>query len=116
MMYPTYTPISEAIWFSRIPSSWNARKMRGLFAERTEKVSDKDYPALSVGKMGVVPQLESAVKTDNGDNRKLIIKGDFAINSRSDRKGSCGISQFNGSCSLIITVLQPREEDRKSVV
>ena len=110
MMYPTYTPISEAIWFSRIPSSWNARKMRGLFAERTEKVSDKDYPALSVGKMGVVPQLESAVKTDNGDNRKLIIKGDFAINSRSDRKGSCGISQFNGSCSLIITVLQPRED------
>lgn len=110
MMYPTYTPVSEAIWFSRIPSSWNARKMRGLFAERTEKVSDKDYPALSVGKMGVVPQLESAVKTDNGDNRKLIIKGDFAINSRSDRKGSCGISQFNGSCSLIITVLQPRED------
>ena len=110
MKYPTYTSFPEAIWFSQLPSSWNAKKMRGLFSEKTEKVSDKDYPALSVGKMGVVPQLESAVKTDNGDNRKLICKNDFAINSRSDRKGACGVSRFDGSCSLIITVLQPRSD------
>ena len=82
--------------------------MRGAFSERNEKVSDKDFAPLSVGKMGVVPQLETAVKTDNGDNRKLIRKGDFAINSRSDRKGSGGVSDYDGSASLIITVLQPR--------
>lgn len=81
-----------------------------MFTERVTKVSDKEYPALSVGKMGVVPQLETAVKTDNGDNRKLICEGDFAINSRSDRKGSSGISDYTGSASLIITVLQPFEE------
>ena len=84
--------------------------MRELFAERNTKVSDKEYPALSVGKMGIVPQLDTAVKTDNGDNRKLICKGDFAINSRSDRKGSSGISKYDGSCSLIITVLKPHYE------
>lgn len=84
--------------------------MRELFSERNTKVSDKDYPALSVGKMGVVPQLDSAVKTDNGDNRKLICKGDFAINSRSDRKGAGGISVYDGSASLIITVLKPHYE------
>lgn len=84
--------------------------MRELFAERNTKVSDKEYPALSVGKMGIVPQLDTAVKTDNGDNRKLICKGDFAINSRSDRKGSSGISKYDGSCSLIITVLKPHHE------
>ena len=56
-----------------------------------------------------MPQLETAAKTDNGDNRKLVRVGDFAINSRSDRRGSCGISPFDGSVSLINTVLTPRE-------
>lgn len=97
----------EAIWFTNIPNGWRATKIRELFAERNVKVSDKDYAPLSVGKMGVVPQLDTAVKTDNGDNRKLICNGDFAINSRSDRKGACGISEYDGSCSLIITVLKP---------
>ena len=57
---------------------------------------------------GVVPQLETAAKTDDGDNRKLVRIGDFAINSRSDRRGSCGISLYDGSVSLINTVLTPR--------
>lgn len=107
MRYEKYISVPDAIWFDVVPDSWRALKMRGVFSERNTKVSDKDYPALSVGKMGVVPQLDAAVKTDNGDNRKLICKGDFAINSRSDRKGSSGISQYDGSASLIITVLKP---------
>lgn len=107
MRYEKYISVPDAIWFDAVPDSWCALKMRGVFSERNTKVSDKDYPALSVGKMGVVPQLDTAVKTDNGDNRKLICKGDFAINSRSDRKGSSGISQYDGSASLIITVLKP---------
>lgn len=107
MRYEKYIRVPDAIWFDAVPDSWRALKMRGVFSERNTKVSDKDYPALSVGKMGVVPQLDTAVKTDNGDNRKLICKGDFAINSRSDRKGSSGISQYDGSASLIITVLKP---------
>ena len=36
----------------------------------------------------------------------LVCKGDFAINSRSDRRGSCGISPYDGSVSLIIDVSQ----------
>lgn len=108
--YDEYRPTPEAIWYDRVPVKWNSTKMRTMFTERITKVSDKEYPALSVGKMGVVPQLETAVKTDNGDNRKLICEGDFAINSRSDRKGSSGISDYTGSASLIITVLQPFEE------
>ena len=58
--------------------------------------------------MGVTPQLETAVKTDNGDNRKLVLSGDFVVNSRSDRKGSCGFSDLDGSVSLINIVLTPR--------
>ena len=110
MRYEEYIETPEAVWFSSVPADWRATKMREVFSERNTKVSDKDYPALSVGKMGVTPQLDTVVKTDNGDNRKLICNGDFAINSRSDRKGSSGISQYDGSASLIITVLKPHHE------
>ena len=105
--YTDYYETPYAGWFSSLPVTWQTKKMRMLFSERTTKVSDKDYAPLSVGYMGVVPQLESAVKTDNGDDRKLIKAGDFAINSRSDRKGAGGISDYTGSCSMIITVLKP---------
>ena len=95
-------------WIGEIPESWGSDTIGSLYSLRGEKVSDKDYPPLSVTKKGVVPQLETAAKTNDGDNRKLVRKGDFAINSRSDRRGSCGISDFDGSVSLINTILTPR--------
>lgn len=95
-------------WIGEIPTTWELSKIGSIYDERNEKVSDKDYEPLSVTKQGIVPQLETAAKTDNGDNRKLIKKNDFVINSRSDRRGSCGISEYDGSCSLINTVLKPR--------
>ena len=103
-----YTP-TEAKWINKIPSHWECKKIGNLFTQRNEKVSDKVYEPLSVSKNGVVPQLESAVKTDAGDNRKLVLKGDFVINSRSDRKGSCGVSPLDGSVSLINIVLKSRQ-------
>ena len=104
--YPEYKE-TPAIWIDKIPSSWKSKKVRELYTERREKVSDKDYEPLSVCKAGIGPQLEDAVKTDNGDNRRLVKKGDFVINSRSDRKGSSGVSQYDGSVSLICITLKP---------
>ena len=95
-------------WIGEIPSDWELSKIGAVYEERNEKVSDADFPPLSVTKQGVVPQLETAAKTNDGENRKLIRKNDFVINSRSDRRGSCGISEYDGSCSLINTVLKPR--------
>lgn len=94
-------------WIGEIPEHWKVNKIRSIFMERREKVSDKAWSALSVSKEGVLPQLQTAVKTDNGDNRKKVCKGDFVVNSRSDRKGSCGISDYDGSVSLINIVLKP---------
>lgn len=94
-------------WIGMIPEHWKVHKIRSHFKERRVKVSDKDFQALSVAKIGIVPQLEDACKTDNGDNRKQVLKGDFVVNSRSDRKGSCGISPLDGSVSLINIVLRP---------
>lgn len=98
---------TPALWIDTIPSNWYSKKVRELFIERRVKVSDKDYAPLSVCKAGIVPQLDTAVKTDNGDNRKLVKYGDFVINSRSDRKGSSGISPCDGSVSLINLALKP---------
>lgn len=95
-------------WIGEIPKDWEAGRINALYEERNVTVSDVDYPPLSVTKLGIVPQLDTAAKTDNGENRKLIKKNDFVINSRSDRRGSCGISEYDGSCSLINTVLKPR--------
>lgn len=96
-------------WIGEIPKEWTLNKIGSVYEERNTKVSDRDYQALSVTKQGIVLKLETAAKTDDGDNRKLIKKNDFVINSRSDRRGSCGISEYDGSCSLINTVLQPRK-------
>ena len=97
-------------WIGEVPEHWGIVNIGSLYNQRNEKVSDKDYKPLSVTKKGILPQLETAAKTDNGDNRKLVRKNDFAINSRSDRKGSCGISDYDGSVSLINIVLYPIQE------
>ena len=101
---------SDAAWLGSIPSEWKTGVIGSLYTLRNTKVSDTEYPPLSVTMKGIVPQLENAAKTDAHDARKLVLKGDFAINSRSDRRGSCGISDYDGSVSLINIVLTPRGE------
>ncbi len=105
--YPEYKD-SGVEWLGEVPNHWKIKRLSHFFVERREKVSDKDYPALSVTMKGIVPQLDNAAKTEAGDNRKLVLKNDFVINSRSDRKGSSGVSTLDGSVSLISIVMTPR--------
>jgi type I restriction enzyme S subunit len=105
--YETYRDTSVQ-WLGIVPSAWKITRLGTVFTERRAKVSDKDFEPLSVTKKGILRQLDSAAKTNDGDNRKLVKKGDFVINSRSDRKGSSGVSPLDGSVSLINIVLQPK--------
>lgn len=97
-------------WIGIIPSEWGLSRIGQVYRLRNTKVSDTDYPPLSVTNKGIVPQLDTAAKTNAHDDRKLVKKGDFAINSRSDRRGSCGNSDYDGSVSLINTILAPLNE------
>lgn len=97
------------IMLEHAPKDWPVKRLGQLFRERKEKVNDRDFPPLSVTKLGILPQLESAAKSDDSDNRKGVRAGDFVINSRSDRKGSGGLSELDGSVSLINIVLEPRD-------
>lgn len=111
MSFPAYPDYKDSgvSWLGAVPSHWELSRIGSRFAERREKVSDTDFPPLSVTKHGIVPQLETAAKTDDNDNRKCVLAGDFVINSRSDRKGSSGLSPLDGSVSLINTVITPDE-------
>ncbi len=95
-------------WLGDIPSHWKINRIANYFTERKTKVSDKDYAPLSVTKMGILPQLDNVAKTNDEDNRKMVKVNDFVINSRSDRRGSSGVSLMDGSVSLINIVLEPR--------
>ena len=101
-------------WIGEIPEDWKISQIGQMYVERREKVSDKDFIPLSVTMNGILLQLSSAAKTEAHDDRKLVKQGDFVINSRSDRRGSCGISKYNGSVSLINIVLRPNENIESS--
>lgn len=100
---------SKIKWLGNIPNSWDIKPLGTYLKERKEKVSDLDYEPLSVTKNGIVPQLDNAAKSYAHDDRKKVCKGDFVINSRSDRKQSCGLSLLNGSVSLINIVLENKK-------
>lgn len=98
-------------WIGKIPNDWTLSRVGKYFIERSEKVDDVTYPPLSVTMSGIVDQLSDVAKTNDGENRKLVKKHDFVINSRSDRKGSSGIAPRDGSVSLINIVLEPHDID-----
>ena len=91
-----------------VPNQWEVSRIGYYFSERKEKVSDLDYNPLSVTYDGVVPQLSHVAKSEDRNNRKKVCVGDLVINSRSDRRGASGISDFDGSVSLINIVLESR--------
>lgn len=101
---------SGVAWIGDVPEGWKTCRIASLYELRNTKCSDKDFAPLSVTMKGVLPQLEQVAKTNNGEDRKLVLAGDFVINSRSDRRGACGISDLDGSVSVINTVLKPREK------
>lgn len=96
-------------WIPYIPVHWEIKRIRNFFKYRNEKVSEVDFAPLSVTKNGVIPQMESVAKSlAEGETRKKVCKYDFVVNSRSDRKGSCGTSPLDGSVSSIYIVLEPQ--------
>lgn len=104
--YPEYKD-TVIPWIGKVPKEWRLNRLGSVLLDRKETVSDKDFQPLSVTKKGILPQLATAAKSNDGDNRKKVNEGDFVINSRSDRKGSSGLSTLKGSVSLINTVLIP---------
>ena len=81
-----------------------------LFRQRSTATDSSVHTPLSVGQKGVTPQLDNVAKSQHTGGRKLVKKGDIVINSRSDRRGASGLSDRDGSVSLIYIVLKPNLE------
>ena len=97
-------------WYGSLPKNWNLMKIDQCFSLRSEKVDQSNFQPLSVTMSGIIPQLEHVAKSNDTSNRALVRVDDFVINSRSDRKGSCGISPLEGSVSSVNIVLIPNKE------
>lgn len=98
---------SSIDWIGQIPHHWKVKRIDSLFKERSEKVSDVDFKPLSVSMNGIVPQMDGTAKTQNNENRKRVRSGDIVLNSRSDRRGASGLSNYDGSVSVISIVIAP---------
>lgn len=102
---------TDVAWLGQLPNGWDVIDIGQVYEERKVKIKESGYEPLSVTMNGIVPQLSSAVKAAEDSDRKLVKKGDFVINSRSDRKGACGVSPTDGSCSVINIVISPRNKN-----
>lgn len=49
-------------WIGVIPAGWSLSKIGQVYRLRNTKVSDTDYPPLSVTNKGIVPQLDRRLK------------------------------------------------------
>ncbi len=111
--YPEYRD-SGIEWIGRIPKEWEGKKISSVFEFPKDKVNDEDYEPLSVTYGGIKKQVEAAAKSDDGTNRKRVLKDDIAINGRSDRKGAVGVSDYDGSISLVYHVLRKRDRETET--
>lgn len=105
--YPKYKN-SGVDWIKSTPFDWTHDKIVSLFNFPNDKVGDVDFEPLSVTYGGVKKQVDDAAKTDNGTNRRLLKKDDIAFNGRSDRQGACGVSEYEGSISVVYHVLRKK--------
>ena len=108
--YPEYKD-SGVEWLGHVPKDWSVHKVKEVFEFSNEKGYEDQYNPLSVTYGGIKKQIENAAKVADGSARKLVRKGDIVINSRSDRKGAVGQSEYEGVVSLVYNVLRSRSDD-----
>ena len=83
------------------------RQVGAVFRNVSVRVDPRLYEPLSVGQRGVTRQLEGVALQQGDAEKKLVRPGQIAMNSRSDRRGASGLSQYEGVVSVVYTVLQP---------
>ncbi len=99
-------------WIGEIPAHWEIRKIKHLFAERSEKGYPNEPILCSTQKYGVIPQsmYESRVVVVNKgqESLKLVEQGDFVISLRSFQ-GGIEYAHYRGIISAAYTILKPND-------
>ena len=96
-------------WIPEVPEHWEVRKIKYVFAERTEKGYPEESILCATQKYGVIPQnmYENRVVVVNKglENLKLVRQGNFVISLRSFQ-GGIEYAHYQGIISAAYTVLQ----------
>lgn len=96
-------------WIPEVPEHWEVRKIKYVFAERTEKGYPEEPILCATQKYGVIPQnmYENRVVVVNKglENLKLVRQGNFVISLRSFQ-GGIEYAHYQGIISAAYTVLQ----------
>ena len=96
-------------WIPEVPEHWVVRKIKYVFAERTEKGYPEEPILCATQKYGVIPQnmYENRVVVVNKglENLKLVRQGNFVISLRSFQ-GGIEYAHYQGIISAAYTVLQ----------
>lgn len=113
--YPHYKS-SGVEWLQPIPEHWSAVPCRAIVHERNQKNEGgkcQDYLSL-MANVGIIPYADKGdignKKPDDLGKCKIVLQGDFVINSMNYGIGSYGISAYNGVCSPVYIVLDAQTD------
>lgn len=100
-------------WIGEIPSHWEARKMKYIFIERSEKNHPNEPVLCATQSQGVIPQsiyTNRVVVVNKGfDGLKFVKEGDFVISLRSF-EGGIEYAYYQGIISAAYTILVPNRK------
>lgn len=115
--YSSYVDIDQK-WVKRIPSHWEAKRLKYIFSIRKEKNNPviTDNILSLTAKQGVVPYAE---KEDAGGNKpksdltqyNIAHENDLLVNCMNVVSGAAGVSKYFGAISPVYYALVPRHND-----
>lgn len=113
----SYTSINQK-WVKQIPSHWNAKRMKAVFAMRKERnnpIVTENILSLTA-KQGVVPYAE---KEGTGGNKpksdltqyNVCHENDLLVNCMNVVSGAAGVSRYYGAISPVYYAFYPHENE-----
>ena len=93
---------SGSVWFGRIPSDWDMRKIKYLFRIKKNIAGEEGYTVLSITQRGIVPKDISKNEgqlAESYANYQLVDPGDFAMNHMDLLTGWVDVSSYSGVTS-----------------
>ena len=115
--YTSYVPINQK-WAKQIPSHWDARRMKAVFAMRKERnnpIVTENILSLTA-KQGVVPYTE---KEGTGGNKpksdltqyNVCHENDLLVNCMNVVSGAAGVSRYHGAISPVYYAFYPHKNE-----
>ena len=100
VQYDSYKPSGEK-WLGDIPSSWDVRPLKHIFAIQKRIAGQQGHTVLSITQSGIKPKnmASQGQFAEDYSNYQLVYPGDFAMNHMDLLTGWVDISKYEGVTS-----------------